>query len=121
MSKSTTINPTLYIANAFSVNMLIGMECGMMKGVVFEKVTLGRARELVNCNKEIISSAVGHVDTAAVISSLLETQIPVNRISVKLVPGSYLLLGQFSGARLPEGCTTLPQDATIDWYLVTTN
>lgn len=72
-------------------------------------------------NAEIVS-AVGHADTAALFSALLGREITVNRVSVKLPGGPdsgvFALIGQLQGPRLPEGATTLPEGATIAWWLV---
>jgi hypothetical protein len=40
---------------------------------------------------------------------------------VSLVPGDRVLVGQYSGTRLPEGATTLPEGATIRWLVVSVN
>jgi hypothetical protein len=66
-----------------------------------------------------VDSAVGHADTAAVFSSLLGVPVPMERRTVTLQPGETALVGQYSGPRLPEGATTLPEEATITWLLVT--
>ncbi len=63
-------------------------------------------------------SAVGHVDTARIFSEILGRDVPANRVSVALLPGAYALLGQYSGPRLPEGATSLPEGAEIRWYAV---
>ena len=63
-------------------------------------------------------SIVGHADVAAVMSTLLDTDIPVNRVSVSLQPGDVLFVGQYCGPRLPEGATKLPDGAKISWYRV---
>jgi hypothetical protein len=71
--------------------------------------------ELEGCE---IVSAIGHADTAAVISSMLEMPLPANRISVKLGPDDGLLVAQLTGPRLPEGTTTLPEGAHIEFWIV---
>lgn len=64
-------------------------------------------------------SAVGHADTAAVISGILGVTVPVNRVSVKLAPGEdSAIIAQYAGPRLPEGATRLPEGAKIDWFFV---
>jgi hypothetical protein len=65
-----------------------------------------------------IISAVGHADTAAVFSSILDRAIEPNRISVKLTRDDMAIVGQYVGPRLPEGATTLPEGAAIEWWLV---
>ena len=63
-------------------------------------------------------SFVGHAETAALFSRLLNEEVAVNRVSVKLARGETALVGQYAGPRLAEGATSLPEGATIRWLLV---
>lgn len=63
-------------------------------------------------------SAVGHADTARIFSDTLKTDVGENRCSITLSKDIELLVGQYSGPRLPEGATTLPEGATIKWFHV---
>ena len=65
-----------------------------------------------------VRSIIGHENTAAVFSSLLGIDLPMNRESVQLTDKQMLLVGQYSGPRLPEGATELPEGASIRWWLV---
>lgn len=65
-----------------------------------------------------VVSVVGHADTAAVFAAALGRPVTVNRTSIKLGKDEKLLVGQYIGPRLPEGATTLPDGATIEWWLV---
>jgi|SRR3990167_9418789 len=99
------------LTNAFSINMLPRMR----REVHFRPLTLEQAREL----SEGAESAVGHPDTARIFASVLGCEVPANRVPVGLVrPGTRLLVGQYRGPRLPAGATTLPEGATIEWWLV---
>jgi hypothetical protein len=101
-----------YVSNAFSINMLERKS----QLIQFLPCSVEDARlELEGC--EIIS-AIGHTDTAAVVSAMLETPLPANRISVKLAPGDGLLVAQLTGTRLPEGATKLPEGASIEFWIV---
>ena len=102
------------VVSAFSVNMLPRLTVS----VEFKPIGLEDARELLKQEKEP-ESAVGHPDTAAVFTELLGKQVLCNRISIKMRQGTRLLLGQYSGPRLPEGARELPKGATLDWWLVT--
>ena len=55
-------------------------------------------------------------DTAAIFSQQLGVEIPAARVTVSLTHGEIILVGQYSGPRLPEGATTLPEGATIKWF-----
>jgi hypothetical protein len=101
-----------YVSNAFSLNMLERVP----QIVQFLPCSVEQARqELEGC--EIIST-IGHADTAAVVSAMLQISLPANRISVKLTPGDGLLVAQLTGPRLPEGATTLPEGASIEFWIV---
>lgn len=64
------------------------------------------------------TSVVGHADIAAALSGMVGVDVPVNRVSVSLQPGDKLVVGQYVGPRLPEGCKILPDGAKIEWYIV---
>jgi len=100
-----------YICNAFSLNMLASVPAS----VKVEEVTPEQARSLA----EGAESAVGHADTAAVMSSVLGMSVPMNRTTVALAAGDSVVVGQYKGPRLEEGTTVLPAGATIQWLLVT--
>lgn len=109
---------TVYLTNAFSPSML-----SETKNLTFRLLSgEEEAKELLQYLCVQVDffpvSAVGHADTASLFSSLLETQVPANRVSVLLKEGDILLVGQYNGPRLPEGCTVLPEGATIRWWLV---
>jgi hypothetical protein len=44
--------------------------------------------------------------------------VPTNRATVSLKKGDTVVVGQYRGSRLPEGATTLPEGATIQWLWV---
>ena len=48
-------------------------------------------------------------------------EIPCNRATVALKEGDVALVGQYSGPRLPEGATSLPEGAAIKWLVVGVN
>ena len=103
----------LVIGNAFSINML--SEFPNPVNIRFTKISLNLAKQLVqDCQ---IFSVVGHKDTAEVFSSVLEKEVPMNRVNFVWDDSSILLVGQLKG-RLAEGTTTLPKDVVIEWYEV---
>lgn len=109
----------MLVLNAFSLNML--SQDTPMGAVRFKRMTLEEARTACFYARQdrVLKSGVGHADTAAIFSSLLECDIPANRTTVTLDDGAYALVGQYSGPRLPEGATSLPEGAKIEWVLVT--
>jgi hypothetical protein len=64
-------------------------------------------------------SAIGHADTASIVSADLGIAVPCNRVSLSLKEGDALILAQYKGVRLPEGTTVLPEGAEIVYYYVT--
>ena len=99
----------MFLLNAFSLNMLVGNA-----DIVVREVSESVAAILATS----FTSAVGHADTAAVFSSVLGVEIPCNRATVALKDGDVALVGQYSGPRLAEGATSLPEGATIKWMVV---
>ncbi len=72
-----------------------------------------------------IQPAIGHADTAALAVSQLGAAAPeltietaAMRPTVSLQSGDMLLVLQYSGPRLPEGTTALPEGAVVKWLLV---
>ena len=103
----------IYICNAFSGNM-VPENCLIRK----TKLSLeGLKTILAKLNEEEIKSAVGHEDTAKLFTNLLGFPVEKNRINVALDECDGALVGQISGGRLPEGCTTLPEGIEVNWYL----
>lgn len=88
-----------------------------MKGgvsVIFEEVS-----DLEEIKEAETISAVGHPDTASVISNIIGKEVPVNRISISLEKGDVLYVAQLLGGRLPEGCKSLPEGFQMKFYKVT--
>lgn len=110
---------SLFITNAFSPSMLEdtrNLRFLLLSGGEEEaRKVLHRLSVEVDFSPV---SAVGHADTARLFTSLLGTPVPANRISVTLKMWDILLVGQYNGPRLPEGCTTLPEGASIRWWLI---
>lgn len=117
----------MYILNAFSASMLdltpaptgdkIGdfIRAACPVSVTFKVITVEQARAILMNG---FVSAVGHADTALLFSNTLGVDVRPNRISVSFTEGEQALLGQYSGPRLPEGCSVLPEGAKIVWIRV---
>lgn len=76
--------------------------------------SLGEAREAV-----ANGSAVGHTDTAALLASILGVAVPVARVTLPALAAGDHVVAQYSGPRLPEGATSLPAGARIEFRRVT--
>lgn len=103
----------MIITNAFSLNMLGGAE---HSAVEVTKISAAYAAEMLRTDG--VESAIGHTDTASVVSSHLGLEVPAVRSTLVLSAGATLIVAQYSGPRLPEGATTLPEGASIIYYLV---
>ena len=102
---------TIKICNAFSLNMM----SALVADIKVIQITTEEAKDFLSVGVE---SCVGHADTAAVFSRELGVQISAARVTVELTHDETIIVGQYSGPRLPEGATSLPEGATIKWYMV---
>lgn len=103
------------IGNAFSLNMLSDAYTSM----TVHEIDLETVSDLLKFRPA--QSCIGHADTAAIVSGLIGQPLPAERATVKLGHGDELLVAQYSGPRLEEGTTTLPEGANIKWMLVSIN
>lgn len=101
-----------YLVNAFSLNMV-----GAKARIEVYPLTLDEAKACLATDGHI--SAIGHVDTAAIVSEALGQKVEASRLTVSLQPGDELVVAQYVGPRLPEGATTLPEGARLEWRGVT--
>lgn len=109
-------NNNVILANAFSVQMLNLSDLIWETPVTFTLLSLDDAKEILSNG---FTSAIGHVDTAQVVSGLLGMDVPANRISISLESGKdTLIIAQIMGGRLPEGATTIPDGMRIDFIKV---
>ena len=106
------------VANAFSISML------PTKRITTAWFAGPRtAVEILNWistnGPSALESVIGHADTAKIVGGELGIDLPMNRQSVKLELGEQMIVAQYSGPRLPEGTTVLPEGARIDYFIVT--
>ncbi len=95
-----------YLVNAFSIQMLSGPATVRFDEIASEDIPAD------------VVSAIGHADTAAVLTNMLGFEIPMNRINVALDENTELYVAQLVGGRLPEGATTLPEGFSFKFYRV---
>ena len=112
----------MLLSNAFSINMLQS-DCSVS---FTELGPIAAASHLVVSG---ITNTIGHPDTDAVVRGMIAAnstldfdQIPHGqRTSVTVEKGDSMIVAQYTGPRLPEGATSLPEGATIKWWLVEVN
>lgn len=112
----------LIITNAFSLNMVQDLTVeGEPARFESVQVSTEKAAEIARDKQYKVQNAIGHADTANIASSIIAeygTQLPVAaRATVLVSKGDTLLTCQYSGTRLPEGATTLPEGAKLIWIL----
>ena len=90
---------TVYLANAFSVNMLSAEGDSYIR---FTKLGEDEVKALLSSGFE---STIGHPGTAQVLTEKLGLQVEANRKAVRLAEGDKLIVAQveWPGGRLPEG------------------
>lgn len=98
-----------YLSNAFSLQMLD------LKNPVIININPVSPSEIPNN----AISAIGHVDTAAVVGDILGREVHANRMNLKLEKEDTLFVAQLTGGRLPEGATTLPEGFHLTFVRVT--
>ena len=96
-----------FLTNAFSIQML--QKGGLVR---FDEI----APEDIPAD---VVSAIGHADTANVLTNMLGFPVSMNRINVILDENTELYVAQLIGGRLPEGATTLPEGFSFKFYRVT--
>jgi hypothetical protein len=107
---------TIKVCNAFSLNMLATSAAD----ISIQETTAADAAYLIYKNGGV-ESCVGHADTAKIFGQQLLTEIPVARVTVQFTHDEFIVVGQYTGPRLPEGATALPEGASIKWYVVYVN
>jgi hypothetical protein len=113
-----------YVSNAISLGMLDILYKEMEYGsydpysikLEVSRLSEQGARDWVRLEEWV--SIVGHSDTAILLSELLGVSIVKNRVSTSLAVGDVVLVCQYNGERLVEGAKTLPENASIRYFLV---
>ena len=101
----------LYVANAFSLAMV-------NEAALLHRRVLNDEQAKALIKDRPYTSAVGHKDTAQMMSALLEHEVLLNRINLQLKERDQILVFQVTSGRLPEGATTLPVDFKYRWELI---
>lgn len=103
----------IYLCNAFSIQMLASFDHAQVN---LDAITREEFLDMLKGGEW--QSAIGHADTAAVLSDMFWLDIPANRVDVKLTDKDTLLVCQLIGGRLPEGSKELPTGFTFKLFKV---
>ena len=93
----------IFVSNAFSLSMLTSFPANLR----VREVSVEDVKRLLRENS--FTSAVGHQATADVLTRLLGTQIPFNRVQIQLNEGDVLVVFQLL-TRLEEGKVLTEQE-----------
>lgn len=115
--------PTLYIVNSFSINMLSNiLSDGKSHSITFHPIQPWTLECLIMSDKINVVNAIGHADTAYIVAKQFELDgisLPeAQRVNVNIGENDNLIIAQYIGPRLPEGCTKLPEGAEIKYFSV---
>lgn len=104
---------TVYIVNAFPAGV-VPPQGALVRWFPVEPAVVAEYAD------EGAVSAIGHEDTARLVSFLIGRNVPAQRITIpQLNVGDVLLVAAYRGPRLPEGATTLPEGAEVVFFEVT--
>ena len=116
---------TTIMTNAFSLNMI---DIRLLVDIRIVPLADWQAAQICSVahHKGVLINAVGHSDTDCVIRNLLASawasnakDLPIGqRLSVEMTEATTLIVAQYKGPRLPEGATSLPEGATIEFLQV---
>jgi hypothetical protein len=110
----------LYLANAFSINMT-PREYRVYE---FFPISPFEAAALLYVLRDRVTNIIGHVDTAALVEQVLRAKVGAlelpepQRLTVQLALLDEVLVAQYTGPRLPECATQLPEGARLEFWLV---
>lgn len=102
----------IYLCNSFSLQMLD------LEKINFIEVTPLKEDIVKELLRNGFTSAIGHQDTANILTSILGFYVPMNRINISLTLKDTLIVAQITGGRLPEGTTTLPNGYQLKFVKV---
>jgi hypothetical protein len=116
------------LTNAFSPNML-DWDSAEKHVVRMEKASVDEARFLLAPEGHLsdVVLAIGHADTARLVGGLLGlpeediarmVEAAKTRPTIKVGQDDILVVAQYIGPRLPEGATSLPEGARVEFFIV---
>lgn len=94
-----------------------GLPLGAVKGsrIVIRELA---AWELIRLKDGEFVSAIGHADTAKLLTNLLGVDVAFNRMQLEFTADNRYVVAAYCGPRLPEGCTVLPTGTKFRFFLV---
>ena len=108
---TTKVEYPIYLVNAFSLNMIEGP-------VELQVLPLHKEETTDFLKNRKFISAIGHKEMADILTNELGLEVIHNRITIKLGKNDIAIVAQYTGPRLEEGATRLPEGSQIRYYLV---
>lgn len=112
---------TVYIANSFTLSMLKPEQLSEGVTIQVKKLALHEVKEMLTSG---FVSCIGHSSTSQFVSQLLEMNIPMNRIQIKMEKDDQLIVVQIL-KRLEEGkildqeeIERMYKNGEVDFFLV---
>lgn len=99
------------LANAFSLQMIEKLPAAINVMEISKDVA-------VEILKNGFVSAIGHEDTAKILTDKLGLPVAHARVNFSLNKDTLLIVAQVVGGRLPEGATSLPAGTSIKFLTV---
>lgn len=108
----------IYVVNSFSLNMVSQFYHEDRSCLVrVSQVDIDMVKLFL---KGKVKNAIGHADTDLLVRKLLEDvgyDLPPGE-RMTITDATWLVVAQYSGPRLPEGTTSLPEGAALSWLIV---
>ncbi len=102
----------IILSNAFSLQML---NLDKQSNIQIQPITSQEVQQIL---QQGFISAVGHQDTANVLSNILGVPVSANRININFRKDTILIVAQLTGGRLPEGAVALPDGFSFKFVKV---
>lgn len=83
----------------------------------FIPITTAAVKDIIGIADEV-ENFIGHADTASMVGTDLGLSLIPNRDKYTFSPSDNLIVAQYTGPRLPEGCQVLPDGSTLSYWLV---
>lgn len=109
----------VFLCSAFSFNMVSPEDTHKVRAYDMDLEEMSQTLSLFEAMDGVeVVHAVGHESTASLMTSLLGQPVKAARVDLALSGDDMLLVAQYSGPRLPEGATELPDGASLRWLRV---
>jgi hypothetical protein len=116
----------MYITNAFSINMLVQGDIQLRFTRLDDANAVALEMLMAKQRGEAVVNAIGHKDLDTIVRGMFHESYleegqrmsiswPMDKDTVHR-----MIVAQYRGPRLPEGCTELPEDADLEFWLIET-